>query len=152
MNAEKRYYIKDFPNNIVIHFKRFDMYARKVSKPVTYPSLINFSEFAFPEDKLNKQESYNYELYGVVVHIGGTLNGGHYIAYCKSPDNNWYLCDDSRVANASNSGISQGAYMLFYRKKQRISNIDTKLTELTRAASTPGMANSLPQQGQGQGG
>ena len=140
VNAEKRYYIKDFPNNLVIHFKRFDMYARKVTKPVTYPSLINFSEFAFPEDKVNKQDHQNYELYGVVVHIGGTLNGGHYIAYCKSPDNNWYLCDDSRVANASNNGISSGAYMLYYRKVQRVSKTDIKLTELT--SNTPSRKTS----------
>ena len=38
VNAEKRYYIKDFPNNLVIHFKRFDYMSRKINKPVHYPS------------------------------------------------------------------------------------------------------------------
>eukprot|EP00951_Prasinocladus_malaysianus_P019266 scaffold155582_cov37-Prasinocladus_malaysianus.AAC.1 len=45
------------------------------------------------------EEPQNYALYGVVVHIDhmNSTMYGHYIAYIRCNDGNWYLCDDSSV-------------------------------------------------------
>jgi hypothetical protein len=66
----------------------------------------------------NHQNIFLYELYGVVIHHGGTLNGGHYTALAKNPRAEWYMFDDSRVQRTGCGGKAGGAYMLFYRKRR----------------------------------
>ena len=47
----------------------------------------------------------------------GTIHGGHYVAYCKKEDEQWYLMDDERVGKVSICEVlQQDAYLLFYRK------------------------------------
>ena len=59
-----------------------------------------------------------YDLYGVVNHFG-SLNGGHYTAFGKGIDGNWYNYNDSSVSNASKKELtSPAAYMLFYRRRE----------------------------------
>ena len=63
-----------------------------------------------------------YELFGVITHIGESGMGGHFIAYCKSYwDNNWYKFNDAIVTPVSNfkSEVIDFAmpYLLFYQKK-----------------------------------
>ena len=67
----------------------------------------------------------NYELFGVITHIGTSDMGGHFIAYCKSyfqkDYNKWYRFNDSLVTpvNDFNKEVIQFAmpYLLFYKKK-----------------------------------
>jgi ubiquitin carboxyl-terminal hydrolase 4/11/15 len=40
-----------------------------------------------------------YDLYAVTNHFG-SLNGGHYTAFGKNPDGNWYNFNDSQVSSA----------------------------------------------------
>lgn len=58
-----------------------------------------------------------YELTGIVNHEG-SLSGGHYVAYCKnSSTKKWYLFNDSRVSEVSESQVLHcEAYILFYQK------------------------------------
>lgn len=81
-----------------------------------------------------------YDLYGVVVHIGSTLEFGHYIAYRKEsserglPDNSWWKCDDGTVTgfvdgdrlpeDVSGSG-SATPYILFYQR-QHIHDVQSR--------------------------
>ena len=59
-----------------------------------------------------------YDLYGVVNHFG-SLNGGHYTAYGKNPNGNWYNFNDSSVSGANKKELtSAAAYMLFYRRRE----------------------------------
>mmetsp|Transcript_1956 Transcript_1956/g.3413 ORF Transcript_1956/g.3413 Transcript_1956/m.3413 type:complete len:109 (+) Transcript_1956:2968-3294(+) len=74
-----------------------------------------------------------YDLFGVTNHFG-SLNGGHYTAYCKNPDGNWYDFNDSHVSLASQKGIcSSAAYILFYRR--RSFQPSTSSNESTKAQS-----------------
>jgi hypothetical protein len=77
------------------------------------------------------QASVTYDLYAVVVHIGSTLEFGHYVSYRKESsdstltDNSWWKCDDSVITgyvttdrlpeDISGSG-STTPYILFYRR------------------------------------
>ena len=84
-----------------------------------------------------------YGLYGVVVHNGYTLRGGHYVAYVKkqckrqqtssgasntefdqkeTDDNTWYHTDDQRIKKCSrgfNDVRKKKAYLLFYELLQK---------------------------------
>ena len=63
-----------------------------------------------------------YDLYAVSNHMG-SLNGGHYTAFCKNaPTDQWLYFDDSRVSAVSAEKVkdtvcSASAYLLFYRKR-----------------------------------
>jgi hypothetical protein len=58
-----------------------------------------------------------YDLFGVVNHFG-SLNGGHYTAYCQNPDGKWYDFNDSSVSSHSPSNVcTSAAYILFYRRR-----------------------------------
>ncbi len=50
-----------------------------------------------------------YECLGVAVHIGGTINSGHYVAYIKR-GSDWYLCDDRNVKPVSYDQVQNGVY------------------------------------------
>lgn len=58
-----------------------------------------------------------YDLFAVVCHRG-TFQGGHYVAYVRASDGNWYLCDDAYVQRVNEEVVrTSQAYMLFYGQK-----------------------------------
>lgn len=66
-------------------------------------------------------EDYIYDLYAVCNHHG-TMQGGHYTAFCKnSVDGLWYCFDDSDVQQLSEDEVcTQTAYILFYQRRTAI--------------------------------
>ncbi|XP_072259666.1 ubiquitin carboxyl-terminal hydrolase 43 [Pyxicephalus adspersus] len=62
-----------------------------------------------------------YDLYAVCNHHG-SLQGGHYTAYCRnSMDARWYCYDDSNVDLVQEDEVcTRGAYLLFYQKRNAI--------------------------------
>ncbi|MXQ89405.1 hypothetical protein E5288_WYG000764 [Bos mutus] len=62
-----------------------------------------------------------YDLYAVCNHHG-SLQGGHYTAYCRnSLDGQWYSYDDSMVEPLLEDEVNtRGAYILFYQKRNSI--------------------------------
>ncbi|KIW07584.1 hypothetical protein, variant [Verruconis gallopava] len=96
--AEKRMKIKRLPRILALHLKRFkyteDMQRlQKLFHRVVYPyylRLFNTTDDADDPDRL-------YELYAVVVHIGGGPYHGHYVSIIKTQDRGWLLFDDEMV-------------------------------------------------------
>lgn len=59
-----------------------------------------------------------YDLYGVVVHHGGSSNSGHYFSFVKAPNGAWHCMNDESVSTVGwNLVKQQQAYMLFYAQK-----------------------------------
>ena len=63
---------------------------------------------------------HRYQLFGVVLHLGRTVGGGHYTAYYKGqyPDE-WYYYDDERVESVGEAQAKrhpEQAYLLFYQR------------------------------------
>ncbi|KAI7506106.1 cysteine proteinase [Hortaea werneckii] len=96
--AEKRMKIKRLPRILALHLKRFKytedlQRLQKLFHKVVYPfhlRLFNTTEDAEDPDRL-------YELYAVVVHIGGGPYHGHYVSIIKTQDRGWVLFDDELV-------------------------------------------------------
>ena len=56
-----------------------------------------------------------FKLYAVSNHYG-TMDAGHYTAYCKNPEyNKWFKFDDQEVMEINGNEVrSAAAYILFY--------------------------------------
>lgn len=124
--AEKRMKVKRLPKILTLHLKRFkytEDYSRlqKLFHRVVYPyhlRMFNTTEDAEDPDRL-------YELYAVVVHIGGNAYHGHYVSIIKTKDRGWLLFDDEMVEPVDKHfvrnffGDKPGmatAYVLFYQE------------------------------------
>jgi ubiquitin carboxyl-terminal hydrolase 9/13 len=124
--AEKRMKVKKLPKVLALHLKRFkytEDYSRlqKLFHRVVYPyhlRLFNTTDDAEDPDRM-------YELYAVVVHIGGNAYHGHYVAVIKTKDRGWLLFDDEMVEPVDKTfvqnffGDKPGmacAYVLFYQE------------------------------------
>ncbi|XP_044737826.1 ubiquitin carboxyl-terminal hydrolase 45 [Chrysoperla carnea] len=101
-NSTKQLLIAMPPAVLILHLKRFQVFRslfRKMSKPVTFPLILDLAPFCSNKCKNlptinNQQNRILYSLYGVVEH-SGTLHGGHYVAYVKVRpplDENSYRC------------------------------------------------------------
>ena len=78
-------------------------------------NLYNFIEY--------KETGVNYQLIGVVTHLGGSDMSGHFIAYCKNPiSNTWHQYNDSIVNEVNQANFKAEVidyampYLLFYQK------------------------------------
>jgi ubiquitin carboxyl-terminal hydrolase 9/13 len=126
--AEKRMKIKRLPRVLALHLKRFKYMEstsrfEKLHYRVLYPyhlRLFNTTDDAADPDRL-------YELYAVVVHIGGGPYHGHYVAIVKTEDKGWLLFDDELVEPVDKSYVRNffgertgngvaSAYVLFYQE------------------------------------
>jgi ubiquitin carboxyl-terminal hydrolase 9/13 len=124
--AEKRMKVKRLPKVLTLHLKRFkytEDYSRlqKLFHRVVYPyhlRMFNTTDEAADPDRL-------YELYAVVVHIGGNAYHGHYVSIIKTKDRGWVLFDDEMVEPVDKHfvlnffGDKPGmatAYVLFYQE------------------------------------
>jgi len=124
--AEKRMKIRRLPRILALHLKRFkyteDLQRhQKLFHRVVYPyhlRLFNTTDDAEDPDRL-------YELYAIVVHIGGGPYHGHYVSIVKTEDKGWLLYDDEMVEPVDKSyvrnffGDKPGlacAYVLFYQE------------------------------------
>lgn len=85
---------------------------------------VGWSPWKRPRKQSHSSDN-TYDLYAVCYHHGTDLETGHYTAACKNPyDNQWYLYDDTKVTNLSQSSndiradlVNNSAYILFYQKR-----------------------------------
>ena len=117
VDATKRILFWSLPKVLIIDLKRFVVSGNRMSK---YTGPVIFS----PKEHLDLSKyvvgynpsQYKYELYGVCNHLGG-LTGGHYTAYIKKPDGQWWCFNDAYVSQMREEDVcSLTAYCLFYRQ------------------------------------
>ncbi|KAF8788453.1 ubiquitin carboxyl-terminal hydrolase 8-like [Argiope bruennichi] len=119
--AEKRLRICRVPEILVIQLKRFSyegLWRRKLQTAVHFDF-----QFDVPYEKNTEVYNRRYNLYGIVNHFG-TLEGGHYTAYCNTASNIWFKYDDHEVSEINSNIIrTPAAYILFYRSSEPHSNL-----------------------------
>jgi ubiquitin carboxyl-terminal hydrolase 8 len=115
VSAMRRFSFWSLPPVLIIGLKRF-VYSpsyRKVNKLVTTP-LINVDFSKYTTGYGNNKAKYN--LFGVCNHMGG-IHGGHYTAYAKAQNNQWYSFNDTMIGEVKEERvITTASYYLFYRK------------------------------------
>lgn len=133
--ATKTIKIKLLPEILVINFKRFKYDENldkmvKLFNSISYPFKLRLFNTTIPDkrqkdDDTTEFNNFNlYELYALVVHIGGGPMHGHYISLCKIKSQIWLLFDDETVEIVDDSYVMRffgdgpglsSAYILFYR-------------------------------------
>jgi len=112
------------PRTLVVHLKRFlyersrfgdRMGGRKIAEAVDFP-IDDFDLAPYLADRAVRGPVL-YDLFAVSNHAGA-LGGGHYTAYVRLVDDEWYLADDSHVTKVDRAAVvTPEAYLLFYRRK-----------------------------------
>jgi ubiquitin carboxyl-terminal hydrolase 34 len=109
-DVSKKARISKAPHNLIIHLQRIDLnFETFVNEKLTnkhefpldfnlYPYTLDYFEREQQNDpNLSKENPYfQYELSGIVCHIGNAENG-HYISYIKNPEGKWLEFNDSFV-------------------------------------------------------
>jgi len=113
-DAIKRMVIWKLPHILLIHLKRFyyqGMWRQKITANVDFPvDQLDLQHYiAGPKKRAP------YDLYAVSNHYG-TMEGGHYTAYCRNPNKHkWFKFDDHEVYDMSMSDVKSSAgFILFY--------------------------------------
>ena len=106
---------------------------QKLYRPANYMIFVfngfmeYFKNFEIEEIILcNSDEGfkYQYKLVGVSIYMGSGKSG-HYIAYCRADDNQFYKFNDSFVSLVSFNKIKNSIpYILFYKKLHQCENAD----------------------------
>eukprot|EP00892_Ulva_mutabilis_P012889 jgi/Ulvmu1/9973/UM059_0022.1 len=184
--AIKRTLLAKLPHTFVVQLKRFEFDFKngmrvKIQERLEFPNKLNlrpFSEAAVLEAEAaeaaaaagGSQESigatettslpasfFEYELKGVVVHIGSAF-AGHYYSFVKErgPNGRWLCMDDTAVSLWDPSRMEEccfgghapdgrmrpnSAYMLVYERQDSLEPVAVKeeLKELVRAAANDGI-------------
>ena len=137
-SAKSRFFVRRFPETLVVHLKRFEAYAdagggnahmRKVCDAVDFPETLDLgfadAHVAASAWRENDDEAVGvarrkpYRLASVVMHHGETLHCGHYTAYVRESSGAFRHCNDSRTRPADAREVyglaSQSrAYLLAY--------------------------------------
>jgi ubiquitin carboxyl-terminal hydrolase 8 len=116
-SVKKQLRFWSLPSILVIDLKRINKYNfhNKNQILVDFPlENLNLSEYV----EGYKKDSYVYDLFGVANHYGGT-QGGHYTAFVKNANENWYMYNDTNVTVVKDKTniVTPHAYCFFYRKK-----------------------------------
>ncbi|VEU23322.1 DEKNAAC104575 [Brettanomyces naardenensis] len=124
--AAKTIKLKKLPKILAFHLKRFK-YSEELGRMVKLFYRVEYTKtlriFNTTDDTGEPDKLY--ELYSVVVHIGGGPYHGHYVALIKTDKYGWLLFDDETVESIDENyvyrffgdgpGLST-AYLLFYRE------------------------------------
>ncbi|KAH7374400.1 hypothetical protein BKA66DRAFT_174381 [Pyrenochaeta sp. MPI-SDFR-AT-0127] len=123
VDAVKRTCLKEVPDNLIFHLKRFefdlnDFSRRKIYDHFEFPPSIDISAYHLDHlsDPSKPRIEDMFDLVGVLVHTGNCENG-HYYSYirerpCPTGDTipNWIEFDDSNVGPFDPAEIAQKAF------------------------------------------
>ncbi|KAI1265200.1 hypothetical protein F5Y18DRAFT_387741 [Xylariaceae sp. FL1019] len=147
VDAVKRACLKELPDNLIFHLKRFDFDLRmllrnKINDYFAFPHEIDMQPYTveYLSDSSNSTEPDMFELVGILVH-SGTAETGHYYSFTRehptsSKTPSWVEFNDETVnrwdplhmENACFGGAENGvmfekaysAYMLFYQRSSAL--------------------------------
>lgn len=137
VQATKQLTISRGPLVLVLQLKRFSFgdFGGKITKQIAFPV-----SFRLPLSDDGGGASAQYELCGVVVHHGGSVHSGHYVAFVRAPNKTWLEMNDSSVSVCSEQRVlSAQAYILFYSRS------DIKPQVVTPVVPEPAPVPSLQQ-------
>ncbi|OJJ50521.1 hypothetical protein ASPZODRAFT_148016 [Penicilliopsis zonata CBS 506.65] len=121
VDAVKRACLKDIPDNLIFHLKRFDfdmvtMMRSKINDEFQFPDRIDMRPFTveYLSDPTSDLPQDVFELVGVLVH-SGTAESGHYYSYIRERPTadgrgSWVEFNDSDVSRFDPSKIADQCF------------------------------------------
>ncbi|KAF2852699.1 ubiquitin C-terminal hydrolase-like protein [Plenodomus tracheiphilus IPT5] len=123
VDAVKRTCLKEIPDNLILHLKRFDFdlndwSRRKIYDYFEFPQSFDISDYHVDHlsDPSEPREHDIFDLVGILVH-SGTCESGHYYSYIRerpssrgSSTPTWVEFDDSNVTPFDPTEIAQRAF------------------------------------------
>ncbi|CAG9314363.1 unnamed protein product [Blepharisma stoltei] len=123
------------PDILIIHLKRFRYNKNRLEKicnTINFPlESLDISSWMLSSEKTvgntvsTTRENCMYDLFAVVNHSGGSVEGGHYTCYClhkTEEKSTWLYFDDDRVYSVTEDAekeiVTSRAYILFYRRQR----------------------------------
>jgi len=117
----------DLPEILLINIGRYNNLTNiKNTSNLTISRYLQITTPKNLNDKLlnldNTDINNEYELYGIILHLGNSMNSGHYIAYTKNYyTNKWYSCNDYSINELEELDINsdilkKNSYILLYMK------------------------------------
>ena len=127
-NATRRIIIHGSPNVLVIVLKWFDENNRKIDKQLSFPINLNISKYCSSLQSGQDSQAL-YQLASVTVHRGNSANSGHYTAFTKAPNGQWWNTNDSKCSKVKvetvrkcltrdNGKQHHEPYILFYVRRE----------------------------------
>ncbi|CAI1803774.1 hypothetical protein SEUBUCD646_0B00560 [Saccharomyces eubayanus] len=121
--AERLVGLKQLPDTLALHLKRFKYSEKqncniKLFNNIRYPLTLNVCS------SIDSEVCQKYQLAGIVVHMGGGPQHGHYVSLCKHEKFGWLLFDDETVEAVKEETVLEftgespnmaTAYVLFYK-------------------------------------
>lgn len=112
------------PKYLFINVGRYDNNRKKIKKFLDVAYNFKITTPVNLDDLLSKRNTdkieHSYELIGIAVHHGNSLNGGHYVAYCKI-GSQWHYCNDGYISTCDIKDkfmeISENCALLVYKAK-----------------------------------
>lgn len=133
VQASKQLTISQGPQVLVLHLKRFvsqGMFNTKINKPIQFT--MDFTIQCSGETPSNV----DYDLIGLITHLGGSMHSGHYVAFVKAANGQWYEMDDSDISQVSIARVlQQQAYILFYARRSTTTSTSSSTTSPTASSS-----------------
>lgn len=121
-SAFKKFYMFRPPEVLVLCVKKFakskySLFGRwmKSSVNVTYPEILDLSEYMININLADQSSKGLFRLLGVVHHSGG-LGGGHYTSYIRKNEKWYYISDSYYKESNLKSALNADAYLVFYEK------------------------------------
>jgi ubiquitin carboxyl-terminal hydrolase 34 len=121
VDAVKRACLKEIPDNLIFHLKRFDfdmltMMRSKINDEFQFPERIDMTPYKveYLSDSGVQLEQDIFELVGVLVH-SGTAESGHYYSYIRerpadSSTKSWVEFNDADVTSFEPSKIAEQCF------------------------------------------
>ncbi|RHZ67719.1 putative ubiquitin C-terminal hydrolase [Aspergillus thermomutatus] len=121
VDAVKRACLKEVPDNLIFHLKRFDfdmitMMRSKINDEFRFPEHIDMSPFKveYLSDQTSNVQEDVFKLVGVLVH-SGTAESGHYYSYIRERPSaggrgSWVEFNDSDVSRFDPSKIADQCF------------------------------------------
>ncbi|CDW85002.1 ubiquitin carboxyl-terminal hydrolase family [Stylonychia lemnae] len=148
VEATKKIEIYTVPPLLILCLQRFKnksySYDNKLEDRIVFPiDDLDMTQFVVSKEQ-KKELSLLYDLYAVSNHYG-SINFGHYTAYCKNYLNGkWYDFNDSSVSEVDSPTdvVSQAAYVLYYIRKDIKPN-SLNFEQIQRTISDPEIMQKL---------
>ncbi|XP_017870287.1 PREDICTED: ubiquitin carboxyl-terminal hydrolase 35-like [Drosophila arizonae] len=115
------------PRNLIITIKRFG-YDRATNQPTKLMHKVYHNNSISLEQYDNAMQQFTillYRLYAIVIHVGSSLDSGHYYVLARDAEHRWIKFNDSEVSYVKSSEVrhlrsQNSAHMLLYTLNEEV--------------------------------